>query len=137
MMGLASGGAYGFYRGLNVASGRSFKLRFNSCLNQITRYGPFAANSLGVLAMSWAMVDILMENIRGVSDYYNHIGAAAGVGALFKSTAGVRPMIVSSAIMGGIVTGYGVLSKDLFKESSEAVIEEVAEMSGTLPQTSS
>jgi import inner membrane translocase subunit TIM23 len=131
MMGLTSGGAYGFYRGLSVASGRSFKLRFNSCLNQITRYGPFAANSLGVLAMSWAMVDIALENIRGVGDYWNHVGAALGVGALFKSTAGARPMVVSSAIMGGIVAGYGLVSGELMNESRDASIA-AAGISSTL-----
>lgn len=108
MIGLGSGGAYGLYRGLSVASGKSFKLRFNSVLNQVTRYGPFAANSLGVLTMSWALLDIALENIRGKSDYFNHIGAAATVGLLFKSTAGLRPAVVSAALFSGVVGAYGL-----------------------------
>ncbi|KAJ3092360.1 Mitochondrial import inner membrane translocase subunit tim23 [Quaeritorhiza haematococci] len=49
LMGLSSGGAYGFYRGLKTARGRTFKLRLNSVLNQVTRYGPMAGNSMGVI----------------------------------------------------------------------------------------
>ena len=117
MLGISAGGAYGFYRGLSVASGRSFKLRFNSILNQVTRYGPFAANSLGVVAMSWAILDIGLEKARGVSDYWNHVAAAGVVGALFKSTAGgVRPMVVSSALVSAVVAGYGLWSGDIWKE---------------------
>lgn len=57
LLGLAYGGIYGTYRGLVTAPNALFKVRMNSIINQTTRYGPWAANSLGVLALSWAIVD--------------------------------------------------------------------------------
>ncbi|KAL3895045.1 MAG: hypothetical protein SGCHY_004929, partial [Lobulomycetales sp.] len=128
MLGLSSGGAYGFLRGLRTssnlaASGRPmpFKLRFNAIINQVTRYGPFAANSLGVLGMSWAIADTGLQTLYPNGGYINHIGAAVTMGALFKSTAGgIRPAIVSAGIMGGIVLGYGLISGEISKEFKAA-----------------
>ena len=48
-LGLAYGGVYGTYRGLATSPNRLFKVQLNSVINQTTRYGPWAANSLGVL----------------------------------------------------------------------------------------
>jgi mitochondrial import inner membrane translocase subunit TIM23 len=47
--GLAYGGVYGTYRGLMTSPNRMFKVQLNSVINQTTRYGPWAANSLGVI----------------------------------------------------------------------------------------
>lgn len=47
--GLAYGGIYGSYKGLKSSPNPLFKVRLNSVINQTTRYGPWAANSLGVL----------------------------------------------------------------------------------------
>ncbi|KAJ3346024.1 Mitochondrial import inner membrane translocase subunit tim23 [Kappamyces sp. JEL0680] len=55
--GLGYGGIYGTYRGLATAPNSMFKVRLNSVINQTTRYGPWAANSLGVLALSWSLID--------------------------------------------------------------------------------
>jgi import inner membrane translocase subunit TIM23 len=50
LLGLTSGGTYGFVRGIRRAAGTTFKLRLNSVLNTVTRYGPWAANSMGVMS---------------------------------------------------------------------------------------
>ena len=55
--GLTYGGLYGTYRGLKTAPNSLFKVRMNSIVNQTTRYGPWAANSLGVITLGWAMID--------------------------------------------------------------------------------
>ena len=57
LLGLSYGGIYGTYRGLRTAPNNMFKVRMNSIVNQTTRYGPWAANSLGVLTLSWAILD--------------------------------------------------------------------------------
>lgn len=50
-LGIASGGIYGLYRGLITAKTNSFKIQVNSVLNQMTRYGPLAANSVGIMSI--------------------------------------------------------------------------------------
>ena len=94
LAGLSCGGIYGLLRGLRQARGKSFKMQSNSVLNMVTRYGPFAANSVGVmsnpkliLAMGWVLIDSGLQLIRsGKSDYINHISSGFLTGFLFKST---------------------------------------------------
>ena len=86
MLGLGSGGAYGVYRGLKTAQVPNFKIRFNSIINQTTRYGPWAANSMGILTMAWALLDNTFEAVREKSDYTNHLSAAFLSGFIFKCT---------------------------------------------------
>ncbi|KAJ3117609.1 Mitochondrial import inner membrane translocase subunit tim23 [Phlyctochytrium bullatum] len=50
LFGLTAGGLYGAVRGLQIAPGNSSKIRMNSLMNTSTRYGPWAANSLGILS---------------------------------------------------------------------------------------
>ncbi|KAJ3106420.1 Mitochondrial import inner membrane translocase subunit tim23 [Phlyctochytrium planicorne] len=108
VFGLSVGGMYGAIRGLQIAPGNSYKIRVNSLLNTATRYGPWAANSLGILTMGWALTDNLMQSVRGVSDYYNHISAAFLTGLIFKSTAGIRPALLAGSIMASVVSLYGL-----------------------------
>ncbi|KAI8905716.1 hypothetical protein PhCBS80983_g02610 [Powellomyces hirtus] len=114
--GLSFGGAYGALRGLRTAQVPNLKVRMNNILNQTTRYGPWAANSMGILTMGWALLDNTFEMLRGgESDYFNHIGAAFTSGLLFKSTAGLRPAVLTGGILAGIVGAYGVW--DNFKDN--------------------
>ncbi|KAJ3310535.1 Mitochondrial import inner membrane translocase subunit tim23 [Boothiomyces sp. JEL0838] len=113
--GLAYGGVYGTIRGLQTAPVPLLKVRFNSVLNQTTRYGPWAANSLGVMsmfylivAMAYTCIDSIFEAIRGKSDYGNHVAAAFTAGFVFKSTAGLRPAVLTGAILSSVVGGYGL-----------------------------
>eukprot|EP00842_Homolaphlyctis_polyrhiza_P005198 jgi/Hompol1/567/HPOL_002550-RA len=108
--GLSYGAVYGFYRGLQTAQVPNFRVRFNSVLNQATRYGPWAANSLGVMTLGWALLDNTFSMVRGdKSDYFNHIAAAFASGVIFKSTAGIRPALVTGTILAATVSSYGVL----------------------------
>ncbi|KAJ3293937.1 Mitochondrial import inner membrane translocase subunit tim23 [Borealophlyctis nickersoniae] len=109
--GLVTGGGYGFIRGLQTAQVPAFKVRMNSVLNQVTRYGPRSANTMGVLSMSWAVLDNGLEYVRDKSDYVNHIGAAFLSGAIFKSTAGLRPALFTGILLSSIVGMYGLWDK--------------------------
>jgi hypothetical protein len=48
--GLSYGGIYGSIRGLQTAKVPKFNVRVNMILNQITRYGPWAANSMAMMS---------------------------------------------------------------------------------------
>ena len=50
LIGLSSGGTYGFFKGLRNPNATNMKLRINSVLNSCTRFGPWAGNSMGVLS---------------------------------------------------------------------------------------
>ncbi|KAJ3038733.1 Mitochondrial import inner membrane translocase subunit tim23 [Rhizophlyctis rosea] len=109
--GLITGGAYGFIRGLQTAQVPAFKVRMNSVLNQMTRYGPRSANTMGILSMSWATLDNGLEWYRGKADYGNHVGAAFLSGLIFKSTAGLRPAVFTGVLLSSVVGAYGLWEK--------------------------
>ncbi|KAI8616464.1 Tim17/Tim22/Tim23/Pmp24 family-domain-containing protein [Chytriomyces sp. MP71] len=118
--GFVGGGLYGAYRGLQIAQGNSFNIRYNSVLNSIGRQGPRISNSMGVLAMGWALLDNSLCSLRnGKSDYYNHLTAAFLSGAIFKSTAGVRPALIAGGLMTAVVGAYGL--NEVWTEKKETV----------------
>ena len=114
LAGLTYGGVYGTIRGLQTAQLNTFNVRMNSILNQSTRYGPWAANSMGIMTMGWAIIDNTLEALRGTNDYYNHIGSAFLSGFIFKSTAGLKPAFLTGSILASIVSSYGLY--DAFKK---------------------
>ena len=102
LSGLALGGLLGAREGLARPLGvdqTTFRLRLNAVLNQVTRRGSFFGNSAGVIALIYNLVDAAIDGVRGKHDIYGAMSAGALSGALFKSTAGLRPMAISSAIM--------------------------------------
>ncbi|TYJ58171.1 hypothetical protein B9479_000995 [Cryptococcus floricola] len=101
--GLAAGGLWGIKDGLSRPLGNnpSFKLRLNSILNGCTRRGSFMGNSLGVLAIFYNLTNSSLDAVRGKHDVFNAVAAASVSGAIFKSTAGLRPAMVGAGI-GGI-----------------------------------
>lgn len=106
---LTTGGAWGLVEGLNRAPPSAPpKLRLNSVLNSMTRRGPFLGNSAGVVAMVYNGVNSTIGYYRGKHDAANSIMAGALSGMLFKSTRGVRPMLISGGIVAGIAGGWVV-----------------------------
>lgn len=75
------------------------KLRLNSVLNSMTRRGPFLGNSAGVIAMVYNGINSTIGYYRGRHDSVNSIVAGALSGMLFKSTKGVRPMMISGGLV--------------------------------------
>ncbi|KAJ1677257.1 Mitochondrial import inner membrane translocase subunit tim23 [Spiromyces aspiralis] len=106
LLGLSTGGVWGFLEGIKSPNATSFKLQLNSVLNSMTRRGPFIGNSCGVLAMYFNGINAFIAAQREVHDAYNSIGAAALTGVLFKVTAGPRSAFVSGAICAGVVGTY-------------------------------
>lgn len=102
LLGLGIGGAYGMQEGLrNLPPNSSSRLKLNTVLNHITKRGPFLGNSAGVLALTYNLIDSSLDAIREKHDDLNSIAAGALAGALFRSSAGIRPMGYSTAIMAG------------------------------------
>ncbi|KAG5652044.1 hypothetical protein H0H81_006494 [Sphagnurus paluster] len=111
---LALGGAWGVREGarrpLAVSNTR---LRINSVLNSVTRRGTFIGNSAGVLALMYNGVNSSIDAIRGKHDTFGSMGAGAITGALFKSTAGVKPAIATAAFMSGVAGIWSYVKKSV------------------------
>lgn len=100
LIGLGLGGAYGMQEGFkNLPANATSKLQLNTVLNHITKRGPYMGNSAGVLALLYNLIDSSIDQLRGKHDDLNSLAAGALTGALFRSSAGVRPMAYSTAIM--------------------------------------
>ena len=97
---LVTGGAYGAVEGFRkLPPGTPPKLRLNSVLNNITRRGPFLGNSAGIIAMFYNGINSTIGYARGRHDAANSVVAGALSGMLFKSTKGIRPMMISGGLV--------------------------------------
>lgn len=106
---LTVGGAWGLVEGLNrVPPSAPPKLRLNGVLNSITRRGPFLGNSAGVIAMVYNGVNSTIGYYRGKHDTANSIVAGALSGMIFKSTRGLRPMMISGGIVASVAGAWAV-----------------------------
>lgn len=105
---LTLGGAWGLNEGLKRSVGQPPKLRLNSVLNAVTRRGPFLGNSAGVVAICYNLVNASIGYVRGKHDAANTILAGALSGMLFKSTRGLKPMMISGGIVASIAGAWAV-----------------------------
>ncbi|KAL9102417.1 MAG: hypothetical protein Q9163_002438 [Psora crenata] len=113
---LTIGGTWGLIEGLSRSPASAApKLKLNSVLNSITRRGPFLGNSAGVIALVYNGVNSTIGYYRGRHDSVNSILAGAISGMLFKSTRGLRPMLIS----GGLVAGAAGTWADMEKLQNE------------------
>ncbi|WVR04356.1 hypothetical protein IAU60_001357 [Kwoniella sp. DSM 27419] len=113
LSGLVFGGMWGAKEGMTRSLGNnpSMKLRINSILNGCTRRGSYTGNSLGVLAIFYNLANSSLDAVRGRHDQWNAMGAAALSGAIFKSTAGVRPAMVGAGLMTGAAGAWSFLKQ--------------------------
>jgi len=106
---LSIGGVWGLAEGLNrLPSTAPPKLRLNSALNAITRRGPFLGNSAGVVALMYNGINSTIGYYRGKHDSFNSIAAGAISGMVFRSTRGVRPMVISGGIVASVAGTWAV-----------------------------
>jgi import inner membrane translocase subunit TIM23 len=106
---LSIGGAWGLVEGLNRSPANAPpKLRLNSVLNSVTRRGPFLGNSAGVIALVYNLVNSTIGHYRGKHDSANSVVAGALSGMLFKSTRGLRPMMISGGLVAGAAGAWTV-----------------------------
>lgn len=109
LAGLTLGGAWGLAEGLNKTSVNAPpKLRLNGVLNSVTRRGPFLGNSAGVIAMVYNGFNSAIGYARGKHDSANSIAAGALSGMIFKSTRGVKPMMISGGIVASVAGAWAV-----------------------------
>ncbi|KAL4961952.1 protein transporter TIM23 [Aspergillus stella-maris] len=109
---LAVGGAWGLAEGLSKTPVTAPpKIRLNGVLNSITRRGPFLGNSAGVVAMVYNGLNSFAGYARGKHDAANSIAAGAVSGMVFKSTRGLKPMLISGGIVAGIAGTWSVAKK--------------------------
>lgn len=109
MSALAAGGAWGFVEGSRrTPPGAPFRLQLNTILNSVTRRGPFLGNSAGVIALVYNGINSTIGAWRGKHDWANSITAGALSGMIFKSTRGLRPMLISGGIVAGMAAGWTV-----------------------------
>lgn len=108
LMALSLGGAWGLQEGLRRSAGQPPKLRLNSVLNAVTRRGPFLGNSAGVVAITYNCINSQIGYLRGRHDAANSVVAGALSGMLFKSTRGLRPMMISGGIVASFAAAWTV-----------------------------
>ncbi|CAK7233884.1 Mitochondrial import inner membrane translocase subunit tim23 [Sporothrix curviconia] len=111
---LTIGGAWGLQEGLRRSAGQPPKLRLNSVLNAVTRRGPFLGNSAGVVAIAYNCINSYIGYLRGRHDAANSVIAGGLSGMLFKSTRGVRPMLISGGIVASIAAAWTVTRRTFF-----------------------
>lgn len=109
LVALATGGAWGLAEGLRKTPATAApKIRLNSVLNSVTRRGPFLGNSAGVVAMVYNGFNSGLGYVRGKHDASNSIVAGALSGMVFKSTRGIKPMMISGGIVASIAGAWAV-----------------------------
>ncbi|KAI9804075.1 MAG: Mitochondrial import inner membrane translocase subunit tim23 [Sarcosagium campestre] len=112
---LSMGGAWGLVEGLNrLPASAPPKLRLNSVLNSVTRRGPFLGNSAGVIALVYNIFNSTIGHFRGKHDAANSIAAGALSGMLFKSTRGLRPVMISGGLVASAAGTWAVARRALF-----------------------
>ncbi|KAG8756137.1 Mitochondrial import inner membrane translocase subunit tim23 [Ceratobasidium sp. 428] len=114
LSGLALGGLYGvregYTRPLSVSSTR---LRVNSILNSVTRRGSYFANSAGVIALMYNILNSSIDSWRGKHDAWGSMAAGGLSGAIYKSTAGVRPALAAAGIMTGLAGTWSWIKRTI------------------------
>ncbi|CAK7240629.1 MAG: Mitochondrial import inner membrane translocase subunit tim23 [Sporothrix thermara] len=111
---LTIGGAWGLQEGLRRSAGQPPKLRLNSVLNAVTRRGPFLGNSAGVVAIVYNCINSYIGYLRGRHDAVNSIVAGGLSGMVFKSTRGLRPMLISGGIVASVAAAWTVTRRTFF-----------------------
>jgi len=114
LTGLGVGGVWGLREGVRrpLAVSNS-RLRINSILNSVTRRGTFIGNSAGVLALVYNGINSSIDHWRGRHDAAGSMAAGALTGAIYKSTAGVKPALAAATFMSGLAGIWSFLKQSV------------------------
>lgn len=98
--GAAVGGLNGLYSGYRDTSSAALTgaVRRTQMLNYITKQGASSGQSLGVIALMYSVIGVLLQLGRGVDDELNTLTAATTTGLLYKSSAGAKKCLRSGGI---------------------------------------
>ncbi|EMD38890.1 hypothetical protein CERSUDRAFT_47854 [Gelatoporia subvermispora B] len=114
LSGLTLGGLWGFREGarrpLAVSNTR---LRINSILNSVTRRGTFIGNSAGVLALVYNSINSSIDYARGKHDTIGSMLAGGLTGALYKSTAGIKPALAAATLVSGLAGVWSYVKRSV------------------------
>jgi len=114
LSGLALGGVWGLREGFGrPLATPSSRLRLNAILNAITRRGSWMGNSAGVLALVYNGFNSSIDHLRGKHDIWGSMVAGGLSGALFKCTAGVRPMVAAATLMTGAAATWSYIKRSI------------------------
>lgn len=114
LTGLGVGGAWGLREGFSRPLGMSnARLRINSVLNAVTRRGTFIGNSAGVLALVYNGINSSIDHWRGRHDAAGSMVAGALTGAIYKSTAGVKPALAAATFVSGLAGIWSFLKQSV------------------------
>lgn len=115
--GLFSGSALGAMGGLRKKGIVGGKLRWNAVLNGASMRGTYYGNTAGTLAFLYNVFNNIVPRARpdNKQDVYTSVASGALAGALFKSTAGLRPCLTASAIMAAGAAGWNVARDNYWK----------------------
>jgi len=108
LAGGAVGGTVGLFKGVTETSRSDYRgaLRRTQILNYVTKRSAATAQMLGVVALMYSALGVLISKCRdSEDDAANTIAAATLTGLLFKSTAGWKKCLrggVAGAAIGGI-----------------------------------
>lgn len=106
---LTAGGVMGLSEGLRrTPMTAPPKIRLNSVLNSVTRHGPWLGNMAGVVALVYNGLNSMIGAARGKHDAANSVAAGALSGMMFRSTAGIRNMMISGGMVASIAGGWAV-----------------------------
>jgi len=112
ILGLAVGSVGGVYEHLKASEGASKFTHLrkslkpgttlqNGLFNRVTKRGPFAANSMSVLALLYTASGGILGKVRNKTDVWNDIAGGAMTGFVFKSSAG-RKMWAGATVAGAV-----------------------------------
>jgi hypothetical protein len=113
LIGAGAGGLFGAVQGLRAAESKILKIRLNGMMNGVEGGVARSGNALGVLALTYSIVDALGEwaglAARIPGDYADDIApvlSAATTGLLYKCTSSPKQAIIAAGIGGGLMGAY-------------------------------
>jgi import inner membrane translocase subunit TIM23 len=63
LLGVSTGGLYGFYQGVKSTPSTRFRVQLNSILNHCGRYGSRAGNTIGVFSVLYSLYEGLADQV--------------------------------------------------------------------------
>lgn len=92
-----------------MEKGLSRKLKYTNFMNTITKKGPFAANSCGVVALLFFGSSGILSKLRGTEDPWNYMAGGAATGGFFKCTAGLKASGRAAALGAAVGITFSLL----------------------------
>jgi len=111
LIGAGAGGVHGLYRGLKDTQNLPIKIRRTQLLNYIGKHGATAGNGLGVVALMYSGIGVILGWLRSTDDEYNTLGAATATGLLYKSSSGLKRCGIGGAVGFSLAAAYVMWAK--------------------------